>query len=161
MDLLAVLDRVNAAHPWSHNDAFEGVPGVVVEQRIFGDEPPQAYDLVVFVASLHHMPLHATLLEAKRALRPGGRIVVVGVARDPGAHGWRSRVSLVLNPVVGLVRHPVRATAYPAHMRAPVTPPTDTFDEIRAVVREVLPGVRMRRRLFWRYTADWVASGML
>ncbi|UNK69295.1 class I SAM-dependent methyltransferase [Microbacterium sp. H1-D42] len=128
-----------------------------IEQRAFGSESPETYDLIVFVASLHHMPLRETLLKARAALRPGGRIVIVGVARETSADAARSLVSVVLNPLVGLVRHPRRAVARPTHMRAPVAEPRESFDEIGAVAEEVLPGIRLRRRLFWRYTAVWAA----
>jgi SAM-dependent methyltransferase len=213
MALLASLARFNAAHPWSHNDAYAGFvlrharavrrsggevavdvgcgtgnliarlarifPVVVglepspdsatfaaqrfagtavrVEERPFGDEPRQAYDLIVFVASLHHMSLSSALEEVRAALRPGGHLVIVGLARETADDALRSIISLVLNPFVGVIRHPARATSPPVHMQAPVTDPQDSFDEIFAVAREILPGIRMRRRLFWRYTASWVA----
>jgi SAM-dependent methyltransferase len=213
MRVLAALDRLNAAHPWSHNDAFTGLvlrharavrrhggttavdvgcgtgnlllslsevfpqviglepdpetaaaaarrfsgSAVLVEERRFGSEPHQAYDLIVFVASLHHMPLRPALLAARAALRPGGRVVIVGVAGESPGDALRSGISLVLNPLIGLVRHPTRATQPPAHMRAPTSAADQTFDEIRGIADEALPGVRMRRRLFWRYTATWTA----
>lgn len=216
MRLLAALTRFNAAHPWSHNDAFRGfvlrqaravrrrggtvaadvgcgtgeltarlarvLPAVVgiepdgraatiaarrfaessgvrIDQRPFGDEPPRGYDLIVFVASLHHMPLRTALVDAVQALRPRGRIVIVGLARETPEDRIRSLISLVLNPLVGLARHPARATRMPPHMQAPTTPPEASFAEIRTVARELMPGVRMRRRLFWRYTARWQAPG--
>lgn len=214
MGLSDTLDRFNAAHPWSHNDAYAGfvlrqaravcrgggataadvgcgtgnlveklarvLPRVIgiepdpdtaalaqrrfahsgavrIEQRAFGDEPPRAYDLIVFVASLHHMPLETALCDARDAVRSGGRIVIVGVTEEAPGDLWRSLVSSALNPLVGLLRHPARAAGYPAHMRAPATAAAETFPEIRAVARQLLPGIRMRRRLFWRYTAVWVA----
>lgn len=213
MGFLAVLERVNAAHPWSHNDAYArfvlrharamrrrggdtavdvgcgtgnllsalaeifptaiGIEpdagtaaaaagrftgdAVLIESRAFGSEPQGAYDLITFVASLHHMPLRAALQDARAALRPGGRVVIVGVARETSKDALRSGASLLLNPLVGLVRHPSRATRPPAHMQAPTTAATQSFDEIRAFASEVLPGIRMRRRLFWRYTASWEA----
>lgn len=213
MGFLAVLERMNAAHPWSHNDAYAGFvlrharavrrrggdtavdvgsgtgnllsalaeifptaigiepdadtataaarrftgDAVRIESRSFGAEPHGAYDLITFVASLHHMPLRAALQDARAALRPGGRVVIVGVARETSKDALRSGASLLLNPLVGLVRHPRRATRPPAHMQALAAAATQSFDEIRAIAREVLPGIRMRRRLFWRYTASWEA----
>ncbi|WP_154796403.1 class I SAM-dependent methyltransferase [Occultella kanbiaonis] len=214
MRLLTALNDFNAAHPWSHNDAFVGFvlkharaarrrggtaavdvgcgtgnmverlagvfPMVIgiepdaetraiaarrfrdsttvrIAQHRFGEESHQQYDLILFVASLHHMPLGASLRRARSALRPGGRIVIVGVAKEAPGDSLRSLTSLVLNPVVGVMRHPARATRPPAHMRAPTAEATDSFDDIRTVASEVLPGVRMRRRLFWRYTASWVS----
>lgn len=135
---------------------FSGSP-IRVDRREFGGEPAKAYDLVVFVASLHHMPLRMALNEVRSALRPGGRAVIVGLAKEAPGDVVRSWVSLVLNPIVGLVRPPARATRLPEYMLAPTAEACQPFAEIRAVASEVLPGIRMRRRLFWRYTASWVA----
>lgn len=130
---------------------------VRVQQRPFGDEPESSYDFVAFVASLHHMSLRETLRGAKTSLRPGGRLVIVGVARETRADAGRSAVSMLLNPIVGLIRHPARAVRFPAHMAAPTAAPHETFEEIRTIARAELPGITMRRRLFWRYTAVWRA----
>ncbi|MEU7564564.1 hypothetical protein AB0A99_00880 [Streptomyces fradiae] len=40
-------------------------------------------------------------------------------------------------------------------MTAPVRPAAMDFGEIVREVRRVLPGARLRRRLFWRYTLVW------
>jgi len=213
MGFLAALGRVNAAHPWSHNDAYAGFvmrharavrrrggatavdvgcgtgnlvaalagvfPSVIgiepdpttaataarrfprstvqIHDRTFGSEPEEAYDLIVFVASLHHMPLRQTLQGARAAVRPGGRVVIIGVARETSNDAFRSAASLLLNPLIGQLRHPTRATDAPAHMNAPTAAADQSFEEIRQVAAEVLPGIRMRRRLFWRYTASWEA----
>lgn len=136
---------------------FAGSERVRIEHRQFGDEPRDGYDLVVFVASLHHMPLRPALQHAREALRPSGRIVVVAVAKETAADTPRSLVSLALNPLVGFIRHPRRAAAPPVAMLAPTAEPTETFDEVRTAAAEVLPGIRFRRRLFWRYTGHWTA----
>lgn len=219
MRLLQAIGRLNAAHPWSHNDAFapvvlrqaravrrrggttavdvgcgtgnlverlarimpavvgiepdptaaaiaarrfEGVPGVEIRQAPWQGEPLRSCDLIVFVASLHHMPLRTTLSRARSALRPGGRVVIVGVAADvPSSSDLvgsvLSMTSLLLNPVIGLIRHPRRASGTPTHMQAPTADPRESFSTIRAVADEIMPGIRARRRLFWRYTATWTA----
>lgn len=43
-------------------------------------------------------------------------------------------------------------------MTAPTSEPTETFEQIASIAREMLPGVKIRRGLFWRYTAVWVRS---
>lgn len=128
-----------------------------IARRRFGAEPACAYDFVVFVASLHHMPLRSTLQEARAALRPGGRLVIVGVAKESSRDALLSACSVLLNPLIGLIRHPARAAVPPTHLQAPTAAPALTFEDIRAVATDVLPGIRMRRRLFWRYTATWTA----
>ncbi|HEY0188535.1 MAG TPA: hypothetical protein VGC67_13680, partial [Cellulomonas sp.] len=89
----------------------------------------------------------------------GGVLVVVGVAED--GDRVRDALSLVLNPVVGLIRHPRPARSVPTGMTAPVAAPRETFAQIHAVLTTALPGVRVRRRLFWRYTAVWAAPAGL
>ena len=81
--------------------------------------------------------------------------MIVGVARETRSDRLRSAASLVLNPLVGFIRHPRRAPATPLHMQAPTVDARQTFDQIQAVAHRLLPSIRMRRRLFWRYTAVW------
>lgn len=45
-----------------------------------------------------------------------------------------------------------RAAPAPTSMTAPTRPATMSFAEIVPDARRVLPGARLRRRLFWRYT---------
>ncbi|MFC8045607.1 class I SAM-dependent methyltransferase [Nocardia sp. NPDC057353] len=203
----AWLNRVNRAHPWSHNDhylgwvvrrvrasgardvldigcgtgnlvarlrghctvtglerdpataavateRFRGDPAVRILPVDFADRDPDArWDAITLVAVLHHLPLDATLRALRGTLAPGGRLVVVGCHRDATAADALTRLpAVLLNPVIGLLRHPARATEPPPHMRAPVAEPTQTLAEIRAVAARELPGARIRRRLFWRYT---------
>ncbi|WP_062516298.1 class I SAM-dependent methyltransferase [Demequina gelatinilytica] len=146
-------DPVYAAHALSRHARSARVR---IEARSFGPEERAAYDLVVFVASLHHLALEAALREARACLRSGGRIVIVGVVSEDHPD-LRSRISVALNPVVGWLRHPRGTAAEPLRMGAPVAAPAETFEQVALVMESVLPGVRMRRRLFWRYTAVWKA----
>lgn len=119
------------------------------------EEEPR-YDLVTFVASLHHLPLAPALEAARSALRPGGRLVIVGLARETGRDIPWSIASVLLNASVGAILHTRRTLIPPESMTAPTTPPLLTFEEIHAVASRVLPGFKMRRSLFWRYRAVWV-----
>jgi hypothetical protein len=44
-------------------------------------------------------------------------------------------------------------------MSAPVAAPATTLPEIRQTALRVLPGARVRRRLFWRYSLRYTAPG--
>ncbi|BDZ52030.1 hypothetical protein GCM10025867_42710 [Frondihabitans sucicola] len=83
--------------------------------------------------------------------------VVVGLARETRGDLPAALVSLFLNPLVGLLAHPRVATSSPANMSAPTALPQETLVEIARTMRRELPGVVVRRRLFWRYTAVWRA----
>ncbi len=116
------------------------------------------FDLVTFVAVLHHLPLARTLEAARSLIRPGGRLVIVGLTRETKADLAWSLASMLLNPVIGMISHPRRANDMPEIMTAPTSEPMETFEQISATARRVLPGVKMRRGLFWRYTAVWVRT---
>ena len=117
-------------------------------------------DLITMVAVLHHLDLGDTLPRIERLLAPGGRLLVVGLAKgDSPADAVIDLVSAAANPVVGLVKHPrpVRlhdraATGQPA---MPVRDPSATLAEIAAAAGARLPGAAVRRRLFFRYTLRW------
>jgi SAM-dependent methyltransferase len=66
----------------------------------------QRYDFVSMVAALHHLPLLAGIEAARATVGPGGRLVIVGVYREERTDVLLSVISLVLNPIIGLMRHP-------------------------------------------------------
>ena len=214
------LARINARHPWSHNDHFHGwilrnlparrsgaidigcgkgmlagklatqfahvtgidrnegmvaaasvllrdVPQVSIQRCDFADFSSAAgdgqADLITMVAVLHHMDTGDALARIPRLLAPGGRLLVVGLARpDTVADLAFDVVSGAANPVVGMIKHPravrpVRpAQRIPdAQPLMPVMDPAATLPEIGKVARTHLPGCAIRRRLFFRYTLSW------
>ncbi|SEG91131.1 Methyltransferase domain-containing protein [Actinacidiphila yanglinensis] len=135
-------------------ERFADDPAVtIVEAGFAGRDLGRRFDAITLVAVLHHLPLVPTLRELRGCLAPGGRLVVVGCFRETGRVDLLvSLLSVFLNPVMGLVKHPARAAGLPLHMTAPTADPTETLGDIRAAAARELPGARIRRRLFWRYS---------
>jgi SAM-dependent methyltransferase len=211
------LDRINARHPWNHNEHFHGwilsnlparrraavdvgcgtgvlagklalqfarVTGIdadagmatAANARLIHDQQvtirqcgfeqfEQAAvdgeaDLITMVAVLHHLCLDDTLARIPRLLAPGGRLLVVGLARVSSLPDLAvDLISLAANPAIGFVKHP-RAARPAAESGAgqavmPVKDPVTTLAEIAAAARAHLPGATVRRRLFFRYTLRW------
>ena len=211
------LARVNARHPWNHNDHFHawilrnlpprrsvavdvgcgkgvlagklatqfaqvtgidrnagmaeaasaslrGFPQVIIRQCGFDDFASTAgegeADLITMVAVLHHLDLHDALARITRLVAPGGRLLVVGIARpDSLADLAFDVVSGAANPVMGMIKHP-RAVRPPeravdSQPAVPVMDPATAFAEIAKAARAHLPGSTVRRRLFFRYTLRW------
>jgi SAM-dependent methyltransferase len=138
-------------------ERFAGDPSVGVRHARFEDVDG-AFDTITMVAVLHHMPLEAALRHASELLEPGGRLLVVGLARAESLTDFIWDVpSSLLNPLVGMLKHPQPVTE-PVDDVGPAMPvrdATETFAELARVVRRVLPGARIRRRLFFRYTLEW------
>ncbi|MFF1463753.1 class I SAM-dependent methyltransferase [Streptomyces sp. NPDC058330] len=118
--------------------------------------PPGPYDVIACVATIHHLPFSDALTLFRQHLAPGGTLVVVGLAHR------RSRSDLLIDAVaipsnvaMAWIRNKGRKSPRPASMTAPTRPATMAFSDIVRDARRALPGARLRRRLFWRYTLVW------
>lgn len=134
-----------------------GVAGLEFSGGDFADcaLAPASFDFVCFLASLHHMDQEAALRRARGLLRPGGRLVVVGLARNATlAEEILSGVCLAPAWFGGL--RPENAGT-PEGL--PVHDPELGWGETRTLARSVLPGARFRRRLYWRYSLRWTNPG--
>lgn len=110
----------------------------------------QSFYLITCVAALHHMPLEPALLRMRELLAPGGRLRIVGLAANASAVDWIVSAALLV---------PVRlASAIHRESRdigVPTSHPRESLREIRAAVARLLPGCRIRRRFYYRYTIAW------
>ena len=118
--------------------------------------PSGSYDVITCVATIHHLPFAQALTCFRRHLAPGGTLVIVGLfrARTPVDH-LLGAVAVPANAAMGWLKNKGRPALRPDSMTAPTRPADMTFDDISREAREVLPGARLRRRLFWRYTLVW------
>lgn len=125
--------------------------------------PQGAYDAVLSMAVLHHLPLAEALPRMAGWLRPGGVLAAVALPRVElprdlpiqlasavGHHGL-GLVFAAARPITGaeLWRHE------DTHDVMPVQDGALTTREVRAQAEAVLPGVRVRQLLFWRYLLMW------
>ena len=118
--------------------------------------PEGPYDVITCVATIHHLPFAEALSDLKRLLAPGGSLVIVGLSRAETRVDYLLGVTSVpLNAAMGWLKNKGRRSRRPVSMTAPTRPADMTFQELAREARELLPGVRLRRRLFWRYTLVW------
>lgn len=109
------------------------------------------YDVVTCVATLHHLPLEAALARLRALVAPGGTILVVGLARETSP-AW-----MTFGIVTAVSSQIVRRWRGWYEHGAPMTDATDSLAQIREAAERVLPGTRLRRRFYWRYTLEWSA----
>lgn len=118
--------------------------------------PPGPYDVITCVAALHHMPFAQALAHFRQLLAPGGLLVVVGLYQASTVTDYAlSGAAIPLNLLVGWVKNGGRRTRQLDSILARTRPATMTFPDIARQARDVLPGARLRRRLFFRYTLLW------
>jgi 2-polyprenyl-3-methyl-5-hydroxy-6-metoxy-1,4-benzoquinol methylase len=138
----SVLDRARARHKgmgieWMQGDALE----VALE--------PESFDAVVSVATLHHMDAAQSLKRFAQLVRPGGTVVVVGLAASAWSDIPLSAVARIARWVLGLVHGRWN------HSAPECWPPPLTYREMKVLSARVLPGTRYRRHLLGRYSLVW------
>jgi SAM-dependent methyltransferase len=109
-----------------------------------------SFDFVASVAALHHMDTATGLERMRDLLRPGGVLVVVGIARSRYPRDLPRDVAAVVASRVQRLRR-----SHWEHGAPVVWPPPDDYARVRALAGERLPGVRYRRHLYWRYSLVW------
>jgi SAM-dependent methyltransferase len=115
------------------------------------------FDFVAAVASLHHMPLAPALDVMRRLVRPGGLLVVHGLARNASLEDFaRSGVALLSTPFLrARAAGDWRSPFAPMVSRMPLRDPERTYGEVRATAEQLLPGARFTRHWFFRYSVSW------
>ncbi len=115
--------------------------------------PDASFDFACANTSLHHMNFEAALAAMARALRPGGRLAVVGVALAGSIGDHLAGAASVAAD--RLLYRPAYRKYRKRGPGAPVMDPEMTWAEIRATAGDLLPGVRCRSHLLSRYSLRW------
>jgi SAM-dependent methyltransferase len=125
--------------------------------------PGKDYDAIVSISALHHMPLEDALPVLAAALRPGGVLAAVALPRtDLLREGPVEVVAAVGHHLLGAWFRTARllggrswyAKGPRGGMPVVMDPPLTTHQVARQAAA-VLPGVRVRRLLFYRYLLIW------
>ena len=134
------------------SDRLASVPHVTVSHGDFQDYEPGAhrFDLITFVASLHHMDLRASLDKAHGLLTPTGEIAVVGCCANKTVRDWVWSAMCVPAARIGSWLH-----SETRNIGVKVQDPQEGLDDIRRTVDVVLPGASVRRALYYRYLLRW------
>lgn len=115
--------------------------------------PEAAYEVIVSIASLHHMDLEAALKKMKQLLCPSGKLLILGLYQETTALDYAySAISVPLN-LMYLKWHRA-STAIPTTV-APTRPAQLSLKQIESMARPIIPGFSLRRYLFWRYSLIW------
>ena len=144
------IDQDAASVEAAHRQGPRGQVGFVRGDFITHPFRPGSFGLISCVAALHHMDAAAALARMSQLLAPGGTLVVVGLARPR-----RSDLPLDVVAVIANIGHRL-AKSYWEHSSPTVWPPPHSYSEIRVLAGQMLPGVRYRRHLLWRYSLVWV-----
>lgn len=126
--------------------------------------PGNDYDAILSISALHHMPLADALSVLAAALRPGGVLAAIALPRRDLARELPVEIVAaaghrILGAIFAAKRPLGRDGGFakdPDHSTMPVVmDPPLTTREVADQASAVLPGVRVRRLVFWRYVLTW------
>lgn len=141
------LPSINTAHAIG-GEGIEFILGDFLKHSF----DPASFDLVVSVATLHHMDAETCLARMASLLRPGGVLVVLGLAQSKQLWDLAHDVA---GAVATRVHKHIRRKRYWEHSAPKVWPPPHSYTEIRRTAERLLPGVTYRRHVLWRYSLVW------
>jgi ubiquinone/menaquinone biosynthesis C-methylase UbiE len=124
--------------------------------------PADHFDCIVSIATLHHLPLELMLAQMKRALRVNGVLLILDLYEESLTGAYTTLAAIPINLVLkylhtGHFKEPseVRA-AWAEHGKH------DTYlslSQLRQRCQVLLPGVKIRKHLLWRYSLVWKKTG--
>lgn len=127
------------------------IEGNVLDAARIGALRPGSFDFVCAVAVLHHMDFADGLTAMADLVASGGRLVVIGHARNTSLVEWL--IGGAKRPIVMAVRYLHGGRSGPVGM--PVRDPEMSWADIRRQAHRTLPGSCYRRRLQLRYSIVW------
>lgn len=120
------------------------------------------FDLIVSIATFHHLPVESLLLNLKAALKPGGRLIILDLLEH---ESWRDKLSdfvaVPLNWIVEALKNryiqqsPEAAAAMREHL---ARDQYLTLSQVQQIYTSSLERVKIRKHLFWRYSIVWEKS---
>ena len=120
--------------------------------------PPEQFDCIVSIATLHHLPVEQVLVKMKAALAPNGALIVLDLFQASLSDMFTIMLAIPVNFVLkylktGRVRPPQAVReAWAEHAQH------DTYaslSQLRQICRAILPGARVKKHLLWRYSLIW------
>ena len=121
--------------------------------------PSEHFDCVATLATLHHLPLAGILQKISRALKVGGTLVALDLFKAAGYSDMlTSAIALPVDLALRVIRNgrlresQAARAAWAEHGRHEHYL---TLAQVRQICAGTLPGARVRKHSFWRYSLIW------
>jgi ubiquinone/menaquinone biosynthesis C-methylase UbiE len=129
-----------------------------VADALIWEFPPEHFDCIISIATLHHLPLEEILANMKRALTGNGVLLILDLYQESLSGAFTTLATLPVDLVLKYLktRHfkerPEVRAAWAEHGKHDSYL---TLSQIRHRCQATLPGVKIRKHLLWRYSLIW------
>jgi ubiquinone/menaquinone biosynthesis C-methylase UbiE len=120
--------------------------------------PPDHFDCIISIATLHHLPLEEMLTKMKRALRLNGVLLILDLYQESLAGAFTTLAALPISLALKylntgrFIEPPEVRAAWAEHVKHDSYL---TLSQLRQRCQVQLPGVKIRKHLLWRYSLIW------
>ncbi len=113
----------------------------------------EKFDVIIFVASIHHMNMEKALLKAQRLLKKNGKIIIVGLAKP----------STIIDNIIELFRvipsfiiSKIKRNKTSEELNIETNYTFPTMNEVRLTIKKILvSNYKLRQALHYRYLLTW------
>ncbi len=119
----------------------------------------EAFDAIVSIASVHHVPIERLLPILKTALKSSGKLIILDlITHENGLDRLSGGVAIPLNWMLQVVKNrrvkpsPEAVAAWKDHLK------TDRYltrSQAQEIYGTGLRGAVVKKHLFWRYSVVW------
>lgn len=123
------------------------------------DFPAEKFDVIVSIATVHHLPVEKLLPKLKAALKPGGKLVILDLLEHENLTDILSDIIAVpLNWFFQTIRNrdiQLSSEAAEAMREHLLTDEYLTLSQAKEIYTTLLKKSKVRKHLFWRYSVVW------
>jgi len=135
-----------------------------VADALLWEFPPEHFDCIVSIATLHHLPLEEMLTKMKHSLRVNGVLLVLDLYQESLAGAFTTLAALPISLILKFLKTgrftepPEERAAWAEHVKHDSYLP---LSQLRQRCQVQLPGVKIRKHLLWRYSLMWKKTAAL
>ena len=130
-----------------------------VADAITREFPDEEFDCIVSIATLHHLPAEIMMRKIKRMLKVGGTFIGLDLFRVEGLSDvFANAVAFPTNIALRIIKTGKLREPYEIRRAWAEHAKTDSYltvTEVREISASILPGVEVKKHLFWRYSIIW------
>jgi ubiquinone/menaquinone biosynthesis C-methylase UbiE len=129
-----------------------------VGDALLWEFPPEHFDCIVSIATLHHLPLEEMLTKMKRALTVNWILLVLDLYQESRAGAFTTLAAFPVSVILKYLKTgrftepPEGRAAWAEHGKHDSYL---TLSQLRQRCQALLPGVKIRKHLLWRYSLIW------
>jgi len=111
------------------------------------------FDIIIFVASIHHMNMEVALMKAQSLLNKNGKIIIVGLAKPSTI---TDNIIELFRVIPSIVISKIKKNKTSEELNIQTNYIFPTMSEVRLTIKKVLrSNYKLRQALHYRYLLTW------